>query len=63
MPNPKLFILGEPDDFTKQEFNYLADLITEKLHDKGIEPTGYAFQIRVEYDDANVIFQSIEQAK
>jgi hypothetical protein len=53
MPNPKLFILGEPDDFTKQEFNYLADLITEKLHDKGIEPEGYAFQIRVEYNEDN----------
>ena len=53
MTNPKLFILGEPDDFTKQEFNYLADLITEKLRDNEIEPIGYAFQIRVEYNEDN----------
>lgn len=49
MSVPKLFILGRPDDFSKQEFNWLADLITEKLNDKGIMPTGYEFQIRVEY--------------
>ena len=49
MSNPKLFVLGKPNDFSKTEFNWLADLITEKLSDNGIKPQGYSFQIRVEY--------------
>ena len=49
MPNPKLVVLGEPNDFTQGEFDLLAELITKKLRDKGITPKGYDFQIRVEY--------------
>lgn len=46
MTNPKLFVL---EDFTNEEVEWLADLITEKLTDEGIEPEAFAFQIRVEY--------------
>ena len=46
---PKLFVLGRPEDFTNQEVEWLADLITEKLTDDGIEAESFAFQIRVEY--------------
>jgi hypothetical protein len=31
MPNPRLVVLGEPTDFTKGEFNLLAELITKKI--------------------------------
>jgi hypothetical protein len=47
--NPKLFVLGRPEDFTNQEVDWLTDLITEKLNDDGIAPESFAFQIRVEY--------------
>lgn len=49
MPNPKLIVLGRPEDFTNQEVDWLTDLITEKLNDGGIAPESFAFQIRVEY--------------
>ena len=49
MATPKLFVLGRPDDFANQEVEWLADLITEKLTDDGIEAESFAFQIRVEY--------------
>ena len=49
MTNPKLFVLGRPEDFTNLEVDWLTDLITEKLNDYGIAPEAFAFQIRVEY--------------
>ena len=49
MATPKLFVLGRPEDFTNKEVEWLADLITEKLTDDGIEAESFAFQIRVEY--------------
>jgi hypothetical protein len=36
-------------DFTRQEFNYLSELITEKLQEEGINTTSFAFDIEVDY--------------
>tara|TARA_A100000172_G_scaffold71959_1_gene52881 strand:- start:67 stop:237 length:171 start_codon:yes stop_codon:yes gene_type:complete len=49
MPNTKLFVLGKSEDFTKQEVDWLSDLIIEKLNEDGIHAEAFAFQIRVEY--------------
>ena len=49
MPNPRLVVLGEPNDFTEREFDSLRELITRKLRDRRIRPKSYEFQIRVEY--------------
>jgi len=35
-------------DFTKQESEWLCDLVQEKLIDMGKDPTGFAFNINVE---------------
>ena len=36
-------------DFTRQEFNYLSELITEKLQEEGIHTESFAFDIEVDY--------------
>ena len=51
MPNPRLIVLGEPNDFTEREFDSLRELITRKLRDRRIRPKSYEFQIRVEYKE------------
>lgn len=35
-------------EFTKQESQWLCDLVVEKLRDMGYEPEGFAFSINVE---------------
>ena len=51
MPNPRLIVLGEQNDFTEREFDSLRELITRKLRDRRIRPKSYEFQIRVEYKE------------
>ena len=38
-------------EFTKQEAEWLCDLVQEKLIDMGHEPDGFAFNINVELID------------
>ena len=35
-------------EFTKQESEWLCDLVVEKLRDMGYDPEGFAFNINVE---------------
>jgi len=38
-------------DFTRLEWQWLADLITEKLCEQGIEVSAFAFSIEVTYNE------------
>ena len=42
-------MIGGPEAFTNMEAEWLADLITEKLNDEGIEAESFSFHIQVEY--------------
>ena len=39
------------NDFTRLEWQWLADLITEKLCEQGIEVSTFAFSIEVTYNE------------
>ena len=41
-------------DFTRLEWNWLADLITEKLCEQGIRVCCYSFSIEVTYNEEEV---------
>ena len=54
MNEEKEITLGGDDEFTKQEWQWLADLITEKLCERGIEVSAFSFSIEVTYNEEEV---------